>query len=159
MTFGEELKAARKKVGMTQEEVAHQVQTTKTAISRYEKNQRLPRSDIFTRLCIVLDIDADKMVNLATLADFTAPQLSASIHNLLDWKFEEIEPLKKSDRDNNELNIVNNSHKKRIDYAFGRLNEDGQEIAAQRIEELAEIPKYQKLESEEVLRDTLHDKK
>ena len=42
-TFGEKLKAVRTEKGMTQEEFANLLGTSKQVISRYEKNQRTPK--------------------------------------------------------------------------------------------------------------------
>ena len=42
-TFGEKLKAIRQEKGMTQEEFASLLGTSKQVISRYEKNQRTPK--------------------------------------------------------------------------------------------------------------------
>lgn len=63
-TLGEQLKALRIKKGMTQEQLAQRLNTTKAAISRYEKDQRQPRLEQITEMAMILDASPDDLYNL-----------------------------------------------------------------------------------------------
>lgn len=55
MLFGEKLKAYRKAKGISQEELAAILGTSKQVISRYEKNQRTPKIDIAQKYADILN--------------------------------------------------------------------------------------------------------
>lgn len=63
-TLGEQLKALRVKKGMTQEQLAQKLNTTKAAISRYEKNQRQPRLEQISEIAQILGANPDELFNL-----------------------------------------------------------------------------------------------
>lgn len=63
-TLGEQLKALRVKKGMTQEQLAQKLNTTKAAISRYEKNQRQPKLELITEMAMILDASPDDLYYL-----------------------------------------------------------------------------------------------
>ena len=60
-TLGEQLKALRVKRRMTQEQLAQKLNTTKAAISRYEKGQRQPKLEIITEIAMILDASPDEL--------------------------------------------------------------------------------------------------
>ncbi len=55
-SLGENIKNARINKGMTQEELATMLKTSKAAISRYELNQREPRTDQLRAIADVLEV-------------------------------------------------------------------------------------------------------
>lgn len=63
-TLGEQLKALRVKKGMTQEQLAQKLNTTKAAISRYEKNHRQPRLEQISEIARILDANPDELFSL-----------------------------------------------------------------------------------------------
>lgn len=63
-TLGEQLKSLRIKKGMTQEQLAQKLNTTKAAISRYERDQRQPRLEQITEMAMILDASADDLYSL-----------------------------------------------------------------------------------------------
>ncbi|MCI8497716.1 MAG: helix-turn-helix domain-containing protein [Clostridiales bacterium] len=67
-TFGERLKAVRTEKGMTQEEFATLLGTSKQVISRYEKNQRTPKITAVHNYAKKLGIDPIYLID-----DDTAP--------------------------------------------------------------------------------------
>lgn len=133
-TFGEQLRIARKRAKLTQEELAEAVYTTKATISRYESNQRVPREEIFARICVVLQLEIDEMQHLAKMAGLSGAQLSKGVQNLSDW-FDKV-------LDEDDTPPIPQKEKE-ILYAFRGLNEKGQEVAIQRVQELGKIPEYQ----------------
>ena len=146
MTFGEELKEARKKAGMTQEELAAAVYTTKTAISRYENNRRVPNGKIFVRLSIVLGHNFD-MLRMAELAGVSGAEYHLGVEDAFDWLDkvfdDENHPANKSDpltpdeREEQEAMKV-----KLLDTFVNKLNREGKIEALKRLDELAQISKY-----------------
>lgn len=63
-TLGEQLKALRVKKGMTQEQLAQKLNTTKAAISRYEKDQRQPRLEQISEIARIVDASPDELFDL-----------------------------------------------------------------------------------------------
>lgn len=63
-TLGEQLKSLRIKKGMTQEQLAQKLNTTKAAISRYEKDQRQPKLELLTEMAMILDASPDDLYYL-----------------------------------------------------------------------------------------------
>ena len=56
-TLGEVLKNARKKKGLTQDQLGEEIGVSKHTIAKYEQNQREPSLDIITKLINFLDLD------------------------------------------------------------------------------------------------------
>lgn len=51
---------ARKKKGMTQEQLAKIIGVTCNCITQYEKNLRFPKPEILVKICKILDIEISK---------------------------------------------------------------------------------------------------
>ena len=62
MGLGTNIKVHRLEKELTQEKLAQKMNTTKAAISRYEKDQRQPRLDIILRICEVLDVSISNLI-------------------------------------------------------------------------------------------------
>ena len=64
MLFGEKLREARKKAGLSQEELAKRVSVTTRTIQSYEKGSSYPKDrNIYKRLADILGINADYLHN------------------------------------------------------------------------------------------------
>lgn len=63
-TLGDQLKSLRIKKGMTQEQLAKKLGTTKAAISRYERNHRQPRLEQLSEIAQVLEANPDELSGL-----------------------------------------------------------------------------------------------
>ena len=64
--FGENLKAARKAKGMTQEELAARLHVVRQTISKWEKGLSVPDADQLIRLSVVLEVPASKLLGAKT---------------------------------------------------------------------------------------------
>lgn len=117
MTIGQRIKEAREKAGLTQEELGKKIGVTGVAIMRYEKDQRQPRLAQLQAIASALGVPVQELIS--------------------DWDAVDKEEFK-------DVFIYGEGIKDRIDAALDRLNDEGQAIAAERVEELAEIPKYQR---------------
>ena len=62
VSFGENLKRARKAAGITQSELARQTGITERSIHNYEKNSRAPKIDIVERLCRALEVPTELLM-------------------------------------------------------------------------------------------------
>lgn len=72
MAIGERLKMARQMSGMSMRELADRVDVSATSISKYEKDQMTPGSDVLVRLAQALDVQVAFFLRPVT-ADLTAP--------------------------------------------------------------------------------------
>lgn len=62
--FGTKLKLARKRLNLTQSELANQLSVTKETIYRYEKNLQEPTLQRLSDLSRVLDVSSDYLLGL-----------------------------------------------------------------------------------------------
>lgn len=69
MTFGEKLKNARKKAGITQEELAIRLSVSRQAITKWESGKGLPDIENLKILSKTLDISLDYLLNDETKLD------------------------------------------------------------------------------------------
>ena len=63
MGIGERITTAREAKGLTMEELGKQIGVGKSAICRWENNQRLPRLEHLFRLSVALDVDITDLVH------------------------------------------------------------------------------------------------
>lgn len=121
MTTGQLIKAARKKAGMTQAQLAEKLGISYVGVSQWENDLRNPKLDTLQRIAAALGVGVGQLMP----ADNYWEDADGNGHT------EPMEPPAATPKD-------------RIDAALDRLNDEGQEKAAERVEELTEIPKYQK---------------
>lgn len=62
--FGAELRAARLRVGLTQEEAARRLGTAPMVLGRLEKGRAHPSLPMLRRLCVELNVGADRLLGL-----------------------------------------------------------------------------------------------
>jgi len=60
--IGEELQAARKKAGMSQEELAERAGIHRTYVSLLERNRKSPTLDLLFRVCKALGVRASVLI-------------------------------------------------------------------------------------------------
>lgn len=81
MTFGEKLKSYRINKGMSQDELAQQLGTTKQVISRYETNQRIPKITTANEYAEKLNIPLEYLLNNSFDSPLTSIQHVSVIGN------------------------------------------------------------------------------
>lgn len=64
--MGEKIRKLRKEKGITQAELASQLGLTPKMISFYELNQRVPPMDIVKKLCDILGVDANYLLDVSS---------------------------------------------------------------------------------------------
>lgn len=142
--YGSLIKEAREKAGLTQEQLGKAIGVTGVAIMRYEKGQRNPSSKVIGKIASVLGTD---------FALSVIEEVDNSLSKALDrkrrsqitaaWKAaEEKEGRKLSFDEAMDHYKIEVATQQRIESAIKKLNNEGRRIAAERLEELTEIPKY-----------------
>ena len=149
MTTGERIKAARKNAGMTQAELADKLGIPYQSIGQWERNQRNPKLETLRKIAAVLGCE---ITGLLDPAEYSFKIISAPDTDLLQQMVREVvQQSGESDsfylsglHDGNSVFITYASDEKRILTAFNQLNPAGQTEAVKRVEELTEIPRYQR---------------
>lgn len=145
--YQNKIREIRKSLNISQEELANSIGVNRATISKYESGAISPTLAILSAIAAALDV---------SVADLLGVEPS-----------EQLEKLKKN-FPNAPINIVDGKPQitlvkgnviysgsrsdivqKRIKAAMDKLNDNGQEVAAERIEELTKIPDYQKESSED----------
>lgn len=118
MVLGERIREERKKRGLSQNVVAHNAGIAVNSLRLYEANKRTPNLEQLRRIAIAIGVTVADLVDneyWATLPDYETKTAFSD------------NPLKTT-----------------LESLFQKLNEEGQQKAVERVEELTEIPKYQK---------------
>lgn len=70
MTIGNRIQEARKRVGLTQEELGERIGVTGVAIMRYEKDKRQPRIEQLMAIAAALGVPVQQLIPETTSAAF-----------------------------------------------------------------------------------------
>lgn len=134
MTTGERIKAARKKEGMTQADLALKLNIPFQSISQWERDIRKPKFDSLRKIakelnCPITDLLTEEEIPIVRLGYSAGHKVGGEewleyLKNYLDYSFSDVE--------------------QKIVYLLAKLNDEGQTKAVERVEELTEIPKYKK---------------
>lgn len=97
MTTGERIKAARKRAGMTQAELANKLGISYVGISQWENNLRSPKYKTLRRIAAALNVSVDSLLEipdelqkeLSTIADFTSKSTGKPKEELLERLIED----------------------------------------------------------------------
>lgn len=131
MTFGEKIRKIRKEKGLTLTELGEQIGMSASGLARYETGRRGISVDKLKALCDVLNIPRSEALE---------DEISAYEKQIYADKLY----LQKGIPANFMVSKDNEYLISELEAAFNRLNESGQQKAVERVEELAEISKYQK---------------
>ena len=74
MTFGEKLKEARKKAGMTQEQLANLLSVSRQAITKWESDKGMPDIENLKVLSKALEVSIDSLLDDGSVLDLTVTQ-------------------------------------------------------------------------------------
>lgn len=118
MKFNERLRAIRKEKGLTQAELAEKAGIAVNSVRLYEAGARLPKLDTIARMAVAMGL--------------TANDLIAGQWGKFDGIFLSDEEFQQDDR---EAQLI---------YHFRNLNDNGQTVAVERVQELTQIPAYQR---------------
>lgn len=141
MSIGSRIRNARQEKGLSQEELAKAIGATKSAISRYEAGKRMPNLGQIQAIAAALDGDVVYLVCGQTTTEFQSGILIQA------------EAEAKAEFEKLQLEFQSRSFDERVSISsalihlfklFGRFNPIGHQKAIERVEELTEIPKYQR---------------
>lgn len=128
--FGMILREKRKLRGISQEQLANILGVTKSTISKYELGLREPSFSQLQLISEALNVDIYELL--------TGESKEIYFQSAVDWiEFQ-----------NRSAGYCYTEPESRLVSAFDRLNEDGQEKAIERVQELTEIQKYQARKAE-----------
>lgn len=124
MTTGEKIKIERKKAGLTQKQLGERLGVSFQAVAQWENDFRRPKYETIIKIADALmvqpeDILGDRDIRIVRITN----KLDA-----IDNEFKKIE-----------LHQLN-----RLTRAYEKLSTEGKEVAIERVEELAQLPQYQK---------------
>ncbi len=132
MQIGEAIRSARRNLGLTQREAANKLGIPVSTYSNYENGNRTPNMDTLCKIAEGFEIDIDQLIKRPTEFDVTGFYKD---HHFYFYDKFELE-VRECDRFIPEIAVD-------LLLALSRMNEAGQQVALSRVEELAEIPKYQ----------------
>ena len=118
MSFGSRFKAAREKLGLSQQKLADKLSVTDGTISNYEKGVAYPRWDTINKICDILNVDPNYLF---------WDDISDNLKNKLSDK-----------------NIICNSEIEALTNNYRKLNERGQKMLKEYVRLLSEDRKYSK---------------
>ena len=130
MTLCVRIKEARKKANVTQAQLARQIGKAAGTIYQYEAGLRMPDYATIQKIADALGTDVNYLMHGATLAD----RDEAFINKL------------KGEGETTPA-VIHETHEQQaqrdaLNRAFDLLNKAGRDKAVERVQELAEVPKY-----------------
>ena len=146
MTTGQRIKAARKRANMTQAELAQKLDIPPQSVSQWERDVRKPKIETLRKIakelnCLITDLFTADEVPFISIGYNTGRQIGYKAGQKAGSD-EQLEYLKRV------LYYSFSDAEQEIVYTLSLLNDEGQQKAVERIEELAEIPKYRKTPQE-----------
>lgn len=133
----------RKDAKLSQRELADVLKVHQTSISQWETGRTGPDFANLMSLCEVFNVRPEYLLGRSEerghwgLTDEEADALAA----------DEVRDTISDPPDKNDFDLqlfAEDENKRRIDAAYSQLNDEGQRTAADRVEELAELPRYQR---------------
>ena len=149
MNLAQKIKQARERAGMTQKEAACSMGISQQAYSQYESGRRVPKAETLGRIALALGITTDELFDaedlppqdmLSFLAGMAA-QSETELKSSLTQNIEE--DVHRAQLVADQLSTsLHPSCTEQLLSAFMRLNQEGQKKAVERVQELAEVPRY-----------------
>lgn len=136
MTTGERIRAARKQKNWTQKQLGEKCGMADSAIRRYEIGKGRPKFETLQRIADALQVPVFSLMDQAAVNAYQSGfDAATDLHDYYDnltnelWK---------------EYGYTGSEAEANLIKAFFQLNDEGQQKAVERVEELTEIPKYKK---------------
>ena len=129
-TFAERIKMLRIRSGLTQQQVAESIGTTKSTISKYEHGLRKVNNEHLCKMAEIYEVDPLYLFLGKTEKEFQ------------DGLEKEVQQHEKEEKEYWSDILLDDSLKK-MKELWEMLNDEGVRTAIERVEELTEIPRYQ----------------
>ena len=157
MTKGERIKAARKKAGMTQAQLAEKLGISFQSVAQWENDLRNPKQETLQKIADALGVSIFDLLGLEDVGKQLAkvqeqlkkaaePAIKAQ-NQLQQQMSTALQPLYSilhtMDIPDNPGTVDDVARKELLEH-FDALNTEGKIIAAERVGELAKVPDYQK---------------
>lgn len=141
-SFSYNLKRIRKENGLSQEELAHRLNTTKSYISAYETGKRKPKLDTIKKIAAALGCNVNALISKETIMDIiqegkTEQAQLEKLSTFYHLSTNEIADL----IEQHLLSNPTNDNKEILDL-FAKLNLHGRDKVIQYARDLLENPKY-----------------
>ena len=165
VTTGQKIKEARKKAGLTQKELGQKLGLSFQAIAQWENDLRNPKFETLKKIADALGVNIDSLLDESTLAQIEANVVHPSLVDKINARMDilsDTEHLRGYVTVDELAEMVSDvkkmfeqaSHKelmefKKIADVYNGLNPDGQRVALERLDELAQLPKYQRQPAQE----------
>lgn len=171
MTIGKRIRQARKQAGLSQKQLGERLNLSASMIGQWENDLRKPKFETAQRIATALNVDVNWLRNGQTLEQrdqamkdyvdkrfyrelsFNAtpdPEWAELESKIKDGTITDDEALRYKELFLQSLSISKEFVNDTLDLLRGymdKLNPEGQQKALERIEELTEIPKYQRTEN------------
>ena len=125
------IKDARKKAGKTQKWLADSIKVSQTAVALWENGSRQPTAEIIEQIANVLNVSPSYLMGW---------DIPEGLTYIGGGFYGKEAPAEMQERFLKRMT----AYQSRFSELMTQLNEDGQKEAVKRMEELTEIPKYQK---------------
>lgn len=157
MDIGGKIKEMRNAAGLTQSQLAQLSGVAPITIRQYETGKRQPRIEQLQKIAKALKVSVavflpEKLERKYLEYENIAHDIKRDmIDSAVDY--EEYESARKTKISDIQIGLILGENRRKrlekINASFDKLNDDGQQKAVERVEELAEIPRYQKKEVSE----------
>lgn len=138
MAFGEKLRHIRKQKRLTQKELGSRLGVSASMVAQYENNLRNPKYGTVEKIAKALECDISELLTPHEESEMI-------INQLLEWSNSVKDPQNADERERVKVGVITfRSDGDRLSYFFELLNDEGKRVAADRVQELTEIPKYQR---------------
>lgn len=141
MTTGERIRTARKKAGLTQRELGKRLGLSFQSIAQWENDLRNPKRETLQRIALALNVPISELCSDELMEVF---DMSDRSHKLFEETRDLLGQYALALEQEQAISVLGGARIERIVYALDKMNDEGQSKAVERVEELTEIPKYQK---------------
>lgn len=154
MHTGELIKQARVTMRITQAELAKRLGVTPQAISQYERGIKNPKPATLKKIAAALGVEWYELISNSQdeQSEIAKEQMRQSIGRVADiitkpCKYEISDELIEDSLKKVTISIPKSYNSARLEKMikdYGKLNDDGQQVAVERVHELTEIPRYKR---------------
>lgn len=160
MKTGDALKNARVGAGMTQAELARRLGVTPQTVSQYERGRINPKFETLKRIADAMDVSVDSLLDESMRAQIECnthqalldamKTVSASAGKLTDAGIPEDEVKSVMGKLQNLVDFaIQEADLQEVLRLYQSLNREGQRVALERLDELAQLSKYQRQDLKE----------
>ena len=147
MLTGDLIKQARLKAGMTQAELAKKLSVTPQAISQYERNLKKPKLETVVRLAEALGVCVPDLYPEGTqslpILEWMESRSIPIVSGPPAGYWDQLQDKKEASKNRQCPSSYEHLNKQLLEL-MDKLNSSGKMVALERLEELAQIPKYQR---------------